>query len=72
MKLEELPDVLTAPDIAAHQRVHQSTVYALFERAPAAGGIPNYKIGRSRRAEKAEYIKWLEAQKREAELKYAK
>lgn len=60
MTVDELPDILTAPTIAKHQGCSAQTIYVLFRKSPAAGGIPSYQFGRSRRARKEDYLKWLE------------
>lgn len=65
--VDELPEVLTAQNIADHLQVGRSTVYALFQMSPKVGGIPNYEIGYgrkvSKRVDKIDFIRWKEAQK---------
>lgn len=61
MTFDELQDILTAQDIADHQRISRRRVYELFDLSPEHGGIPNYCIGISRRVLKRDYLKWIDA-----------
>lgn len=61
--LDVMPEVLTAEHISQYLGISRRRVYELFQQSPAHGGIPNYDIGNSKRAEKADLIKWKEAQK---------
>jgi hypothetical protein len=64
MNLPELPDILTAQMIADHQHISRRRVYELFELAAAAGGIPSYSIGNSKRVMKVDYVNWIIGLKR--------
>lgn len=57
--IDEFPDVLTARMISEHLHLTVQQVYNLFRLSPAAGGIPSFSIGRSKRARKVDYIKWF-------------
>ena len=61
----KLPEILTAQNIADYLSISRRVVYELFQRFPSAGGIPNFDIGSSRRVEKKDFIKWIEARKGE-------
>jgi hypothetical protein len=61
--LEEFPDILTAKMISEHLHLTPQQIYNLFRLSPAAGGIPSFSIGKSRRARKSEYVKWLDGRK---------
>lgn len=63
LTLESLPEVLVAQDIADFLRISRGSVYDLFKIPPEKGGIPNIKIGLSKRVEKADFIKWVAARK---------
>lgn len=67
LSLEELPEMLTAQDIADHLLVGRNRVYELFELEPSAGGIPNFAVGdgkkASKRVDKSDLIAWKERQK---------
>jgi len=63
--IAELPEVLTAEHISDHLHLTKQCIYDLMMLSPSIGGIPSFKIGRSRRAYKSDYVVWLEA-KREA------
>ena len=63
-KLEELPDILAAQHIASYLGVSRSTVYTLFQISPDHGGIPNFEIGNSKRADKDDFIRWIESRKK--------
>lgn len=58
-----LPDQLTAQHIADYLGISRDTVYNLFNVKPDFGGIKNYSIGTSRRADKEDFFDWLEQQK---------
>lgn len=59
MDLKDLPDILTAQMIAKHQHISRRRVYELFQLSPAAGGIPCYSIGISKRVLKSDYADWM-------------
>lgn len=63
--LDELPEILTAQDIAKYLRISRGSVYELFKIRPEQGGIPNIAIGLSRRVEKKDFLNWIEAKKQE-------
>lgn len=73
--VDELPEVLTAQNIADHLQIGRNTVYTLFQMAPKAGGIPNYEIGYgkkvSKRVDKNDFIRWKESQKQRKNDQYA-
>jgi hypothetical protein len=64
MKLEDMPEVLTAQLIAKHLKIARQTVYEYFDKPVELGGIPNYQIGNSRRVDKADFIWFIENRKR--------
>ncbi|MGP3787190.1 DNA-binding protein [Chryseobacterium mucoviscidosis] len=57
-KWEDMPDVMTAQDIANVLGISRKTVYELFTLKTEHGGIPNYPIGVSKRADKVDVIAW--------------
>ncbi len=61
--LAELPEILTAQNIADYLQIHRKTVYELFNKLPEYGGIPCFNIGISKRADKGDFCKWLEQRK---------
>lgn len=61
--MNELPNILTAQSIAAYLGISRRRVYELFQLKPTAGGIPNFDIGLSKRAEKKDFLAWIEARK---------
>lgn len=63
MTLNELPEVLTAQHIADYLGISRRRVYELFQLKREYGGIPNFDIGFSKRVEKADLVKWIEAKK---------
>ncbi|MGX4583335.1 helix-turn-helix domain-containing protein [Paenibacillus chitinolyticus] len=63
-KWENLPDVLTAKDISEFFKISRRRVYELFQMSPESGGIPNYPIGLSKRADKEDVKKWKESLKK--------
>lgn len=67
-----LPDVLTAGQIADYLSVSRQAVYELLQINPEYGGIPNFAIGKSKRVEKRDFIKWIESQKSERTKRFKK
>ena len=60
--LADLPDVLTAKDVAIFLRIKPATVYQMFR----AGKIPNFgggAAGKSVRCMKADLIEWLDRER---------
>lgn len=56
----EFPDVLTATLISEHLHLSKSCVYHLFNLKTSAGGIPSFKVGKSPRVRREDYLAWLE------------
>ncbi|WP_405113712.1 helix-turn-helix domain-containing protein [Paenibacillus sp. FSL K6-1217] len=65
IRLEELPQTLTAQNIADYLILARNTVYELYDTPVELGGIPNMRIGNSRRTLKKDFIEWIEFKKRE-------
>lgn len=65
---ESLPDTLTAQHIADFLQISRRRVYELFQLHKEYGGIPNFEIGISKRADKLDFEKWLIQRKVEKEL----
>jgi len=61
--MHDLPNILTAQDIADYLRIGRKRVYELMDLPPVQGGIPTFSIGRSRQVEKADFIKWIASRK---------
>lgn len=64
MKLDDLPDILTADILSKFLSLSKRRVYELMDISVEAGGIPKMQIGRSKRVFKPDFIKWIE-QRRE-------
>lgn len=64
IRIDELPEILTAQNIADYLVISRQRVYELFQLKPGSGGIPNFEIGLSKRAEKKDFIKWIEDRKK--------
>ncbi|HUX46632.1 MAG TPA: helix-turn-helix domain-containing protein [Desulfosporosinus sp.] len=64
MNKDELPEILTAQHISSFLGISRR-VYELFQLNPNFGGIPNFDIGASKRVEKQDFFKWIEARKQE-------
>ena len=67
--LDMMPDVLTAKDISEHIGLSRYTVYELMKLPQDRGGIPNIKVGKSKRVLKSEYEKWMNRKQMEQEQK---
>lgn len=64
MTLEELPEVLTAQQIADYLGLARLTIYELYKMPVDRGGIPNFPIGkRTRKTIKSDFIVWLNKQR---------
>ena len=63
--LESMPEILTAQHIADYLKLSRRRVYELFKLKPAAGGIPNFDIGFSKRVDKHDFTEWIAARKAE-------
>ncbi len=57
---DQLPDVLTAQDIADIFVLSRKRVYELMQIHPDHGGIPNYLVGSSKRVDKPDLLCWKE------------
>ena len=60
---EDLPDLLTAQNIANYISISRRRVYELFQLPVEEGGIPCIEIGKSKRVDKRDLFKWLESKK---------
>lgn len=64
MRMEEMPDILTAQHIAKYLQISRQTVYELLQLKTEFGGIPHFNIGISKRVVKADFIDWIEKKRR--------
>lgn len=64
--LADLPDVITAKEIAAFLRINQNTVYEMFKagKIKSFGGGAN---GKSIRCMKTDFIEWLDRERTQAQ-----
>lgn len=60
MRIEDMPDILTAQNIADYLGISRRRVYELFQLKPELGGIPNFDIGFSKRVRKQDFIEWID------------
>lgn len=65
MKKDQLPDILTAQNIADYLGISRRRVYELFQMKPEHGGIPNFDIGFSKRVRKEDFLRWIESKVQE-------
>lgn len=63
--INDLPEILTAQNIADYLGISRRRVYELFQLKPEFGGIPNFEIGLSKRVDKKDFIGWIDAKKKE-------
>ena len=63
--INDLPEILTAQNIADYLGISRGRVYKLFQLKTEFGGIPNFEIGLSKRAEKKDFLLWIDAKKKE-------
>lgn len=57
---DDLPDVLSAQNIADFLGLSRRRIYELFELHPEHGGIRNFSIGKSKRVDKKDFKAWLD------------
>lgn len=72
MTLENMPDIITAQQIANYLQISRKKVYELFQLHPEFGGIPNISIGNSKRVSKSDFIYWLKLKKQNTDHFYLK
>lgn len=63
VSLDDLPDILTAQQIADFLVISRRRVYELFQIKPEHGGIPNFEIGATKRVDKSDFVNWIESRK---------
>lgn len=56
---DELPDILTAQDIADYLKISRRRIYELLQINVEHGGIPNFEVGISKRVMKGDFNDWL-------------
>jgi len=72
MRMEELPDILTAQVIAKYLQISRQTVYELLQLNTEFGGLPHFTIGISKRVVKEDFIHWIEKKRRTKSESYLK
>lgn len=72
MRIEELPDILTAQHIAKYLQISRQTVYELLQLNTDFGGIPHFNIGISKRVVKADFVHWIEKKRNVKSESYLK
>ena len=68
MKLENLPEMITAQHIASYLGISRRRVYELFQTKPEYGGIPHFEIGITKRVDKQDFENWIARKKQERRL----
>jgi excisionase family DNA binding protein len=63
-KLDELPDILTAGELATFLSISKRKAYELMDISEDVGGIPCLQFGRNKRVEKADLQSWLNNNKK--------
>ncbi|EJW19051.1 helix-turn-helix domain-containing protein [Paenibacillus alvei] len=64
---DKMPDEMSAQNIADIFGIDRRRVYDLFDLPLEKGGIPNYSIGTSRRADKEDVMKWRDKLKKKGD-----
>jgi len=59
-KTFENSEVLTAEMVAQYLGLSRLKVYELFQKSPESGGIPNFKVGGSKRVRKSTFLEWID------------
>lgn len=60
---DELPDILTAQNISDYLGISRRRVYELLQLSEELGGIRCLELGASKRVEKEDFFRWIEAKK---------
>ncbi|MGG6309845.1 helix-turn-helix domain-containing protein [Paenibacillus macerans] len=60
---DQLPDLLTAQNVADYISISRRRVYELFQLPVDRGGIPCIEIGATKRVYKHDLAKWLSSKK---------
>lgn len=71
-QLADMPDVLTAQEIATYLRISKQTVYDIMRKPVELGGLPSFGGGDSRRSIrclKTDFMEWLESQRAECDAR---
>lgn len=63
MSEQNLPQILTAQQIAKYLGVSRRRVYELMQISEEAGGIRCFQIGMSKRVDKDDFFEWIEKKK---------
>ncbi|MCL6574290.1 MAG: helix-turn-helix domain-containing protein [Bacillus sp. (in: Bacteria)] len=66
---DSLPEILVAQDISDFLFLSRRRVYELFNIPISEGGIPNFEVGNSKRADKSDFKKWIQERKEEKSKK---
>lgn len=64
---QDLPDILTVNHIAAFLHLSNRKIYELLRLKKEYGGIPNFRIGTSKRVNKEDFVRWIEERRMEKE-----
>ncbi|WP_068779629.1 helix-turn-helix domain-containing protein [Paenibacillus sp. GM2] len=62
-RLEDLPDLLTPQQVADYIGISRKRVYEFCQLKESAGGLVSFLIGKSRKIEKQEMVRWLDSMK---------
>ena len=71
-QLADMPDVLTAQEIATYLRISKQTVYDIMRKPVELGGLPSFGGSDSRRSIrclKTDFMDWLESQRAERDAR---
>lgn len=71
-RAEDLPDVCTPQIAASYLGASRQFIYELCQLSPELGGLPSYLIGRNRRIDKEDLLRWKEARRQEGAARFAK
>lgn len=60
ISMQDMPDIISAKHVAVYLQISRRRVYELLTLQPNYGGIPNFRIGSSRRICKKRFLEWLQ------------
>lgn len=64
MKMEDMPEIISASHISKYLHVSRNRIYELFQIKPEYGGIPCFTVGTQKRVLKSDFEKWIDDRKR--------
>jgi excisionase family DNA binding protein len=62
MKLDDLPEILSASMVGDYLGVDRKVIYDLLNNKPEYGGMISFRVGSQRRIRKDDLVNWIDNQ----------